>query len=307
MNMTKSTIVRSLLFCAAAFAPAQALAQSMWIPAQGQAKAFMPVPDPGSRFTAGSLACDAQIWTMTLETDDPASIQAADGGVVLSFPRGDHEAESAAAPGAVLITVPHGALEPLMSSSRLTIRFAGGIDEVRFNLTGSRRAIGAAQALCTPREMPGANSVALTPYSSYLELARALRKDDIADFQLSTAANPTLRAGMVEIDADHRLLFAELCGSTWYYGQSGCGLMGFAAVPGADQSKPEGWKPVYESEGVFLFVDPTASNDGWPVLVSIPLKEGFEETRWAWDGEAYAVQDAVAPTPESVESEGSEE
>ncbi len=279
----------------------------MWVPAQGEAKAYLPLPETRSVVSSGTLACEAQIWTLSLTFADGAMVAGSDGTATLSVPRGDHHGEAVSYPGGVNITVPHDALEPLMAATRLTIRLPNGTDEVRFPLTGSRRAIGAVQALCTPREMPGANSIALTPYSSYLELARALRKNDISDFQLSTLAQPALRAGMLEVDPDHRLLFAELCGSTWYYGQSGCGLAGFAAIPGVDQAKPQGWKLVFESEGVFLYVDPETSVGGWPVLRTIPLKQGFDETRWVFNGESFEPQGIAAAIADEPESEGSSE
>src|SRR5690606_16027505 len=104
-------------------------------------------------------------------------------------------------------------------------------------------------------------------------------------------------------DAERRLLFAELCGSTWYYGISGCGLAGFAPVAGEDPETPQGWRLVYESEGVFLYLDPNTSVGGWPVLVSLPMKAGDEETRWLWNGDAYEAQAIQASAPETVAEE----
>lgn len=270
---------------------------------QGEAVAVMPAPQRGSPFTGGRVECAGQVWTMVLSTEPGATVEGASGTAVLSFPRGNFPGPSSEVEGGVEITVPHAALEPLMASNLLTLRFEGGSSESRFPLAGSRRAITAADGHCTPREMPLFNSVALTPYSSYLELARRLRRDDIRDFELSTATQPTLRAGMVEIDQTRRLLFGELCGSTWYYGSSGCGLAGFAPVPGGDAETPEGWRTVYESEGVFLYVDPNESVDGWPVLVSLPRRAGDEETRWRWNGEAYAIHELEVAAPAEVASE----
>jgi hypothetical protein len=284
-----------------------AAAQTAWTAVEGEARAILPKPERGSPFTGGTLACAGQIWTMTLATEIGVFVNGATGTVVLSVPRGDFPSKSVAVPAGVEITVPHMALEPLMASNRLTIRFEGGDTETRLPLAGSRRAVTAVDALCSPREMPLVNSVALTPFSSYIELARGLRKDDIRDFIDSTADIPTLKAGMVEIDAERRLLFAELCGSTWYYGISGCGLTGYAPVIGADQTKSEGWKLAFESEGVFLYVDPNTSVGGWPVLVSLPKRAGDVETRWVWTGEAYAISgtEIASPSEPDGEEEGS--
>lgn len=301
MNDRFSTIGRTLFLCAAlAGSTESAIAQTAWTVVEGEARAVLPKPERGSPFTGGTLACSGQVWTMTLATEIGAFVSGASGTAVLSVPRGDFPAKSVAVPAGVEITVPHGALELLMASNRLTIRFEGGDSETRMPLAGSRRAITAVDAVCTPREMPLFNSVALTPFSSYLELARKLRQDDIRDFIDSTADIPTLKAGIVEIDGpERRLLFAELCGSTWYYGVSGCGLTGYAPVLGADPEKPEGWRLAYESEGVFLYVDPKTSVGGWPVLVSLPKRAGDEETRWVWTGEAYAISgtEIAAPAP----------
>ncbi len=76
----------------------------------------------------------------------------------------------------------------------------------------------------------------------------------------------------------------QLCGSSWYFGDSGCNVAGFAQQ-GADQE----WKQVFDSEGVFLFDDPDHLVSGWPDLTAIPLKSGYDEYRWAWDGAAYAL------------------
>jgi hypothetical protein len=308
MNDRFSTLGRTLLLCAAlAGGTVPAAAQTAWMVVEGEARAVLPEPERGSPFTGGTLACSGQVWTMTLATQIGVFVNGATGTAVLSVPRGDFPAKSVAVPAGVEVTVPHIALEPLMASNRLTIRFEGGDSETRLPLAGSRRAITAVDAVCTPREMPLFNSVALTPFSSYLELARKLRRDDIRDFIDSTADMPTLKAGMIEIDAQKRLLFAELCGSTWYYGISGCGLTGYAPVAGADLATPEGWRLVYESEGVFLYVDPRTSTGGWPMLVSLPKRAGDDETRWVWTGEAYAIAGAeiAAPVEPEADAEGS--
>jgi hypothetical protein len=273
-------------------AASSAAAQETWIASEREASITLPVPERGSPVTGATLSCAEQVWTLVLSLDADAVIGSADGTAILMLPRETFEAPSKALPAGIEITVPHDALEPIKAGTRLSIAFAGGSGEIRFPLTGSRRAITTAEALCSPRAMPLANSIPLTPYSSYLLLARKLRQADIDDFVLSTTAEPRLRAGMVEIGDGRRLLFTELCGSTWYYGVSGCNLAGYAPVEGRDPAEPEGWRPVYESEGVFLYVDLNAANDGWPDLMAIPAKAGGEEIRWRWDGNRYVVTDA---------------
>ena len=280
------------LGAAAMLSPASA--QSAWTAADFEARITLPAPLPGSPVTAATMSCAEQVWTLVLSLEPEAVVEGADGTVTLAVPRETFQAPSKALPAGIEIVVPSRALEPIRAATRLSITFAGGT-EVGFSLTGSRRAINAAEALCTERIMPLANSIPLTPFSSYLPLAGELRRDDIADFKLSTNSEPRQRAGMVEIGDGRRLLFSELCGSNWYYGVSGCSLSGYAPVAGSEADEPEGWRLVYESEGAFLYVDPDTASDGWPDLIAMSAKPGGVDLRWRWDGEAYALAEAVEP------------
>jgi hypothetical protein len=282
----------SLALLAAAAAPAAAA--DVWTADPHEARVTLPDPQPGTPVTGGTMACAADAWTLTLFTDTGASVAGATGTARIVVPLGTFEAPSTAVPAGIEIAVPRAALEPLMRSTRLSISFVGGTDEIRFPLAGSRRAITAAQGLCSKVEMPLANSVPLTPYSSYLLLTRALRRSDIADFALSTAETPRLRAGMVEIGEGRRLLFSEMCGSTWYYGASGCSLIGYAPVEGKDAEKPEGWRSVYETEGVYLYVDPEMAHEGWPDLLAYSAAAPTEAMRWTWKDGSYVMEDDTA-------------
>ncbi len=269
-----------------------AAAQSVWTPEDFEARITLPTPEPDSPVAAATMSCAEQVWTLVLSLEPDAVVEGADGTATLALPRETFEAASKALPAGIEIVIPNRALEPIRAGTRLAITFAGGA-EVSFPLSGSRRAINAAEALCSERVMPLANSVPLTSYSSYLQLTRELRGADIADFRLSTNAEPRLRAGMVEIGDGRRLLFSELCGSTWYYGVSGCSLSGYAPVEGREPAEPEGWRLVYETEGVFLYVDPDAASEGWPDLIAIPAKAGGAELRWRWEGGAYALSETA--------------
>jgi hypothetical protein len=272
--------------------PSPAAAQSTWTAADFEARITLPAPLPGSPVTAATLSCAEQVWTLVLSLEADAVVEGAEGTVTLALPRETFDAPSKALPAGIEIVVPSRVLEPIRAATRLTIAFAGG-DEVSFPLTGSRRAINAAEALCTQRVMPLVNSIPLTPYSSYLPLTREIRRADIADFAVSTGSEPRLRAGMVEIGEGRRLLFSELCGSNWYYGVSGCNLSGYAPVEGQDGRAPEGWRQVYETEGVFLYIDPDTASEGWPDLIAIPAKTDGADLRWRWDGRGYALSEAA--------------
>lgn len=281
-----------------------AAAADIWAADAYEARVTLPDPEPGTPVTGGTMACAADAWTLTLATRAGATVAGADGTARIAVPLGTFEAPSKAVAGGIEIAVPRAALEPLMRSTRLTIGFVGGADEVRFPLAGSRRAITAAQTLCSRIDMPAANSVPLTPYSSYLLLTRDLRRSDIDDFVDSTGGTPRLRAGMVEIDAARRLLFSEMCGSTWYYGVTGCSLIGYAPVEGKDAEKPQGWRIVYETEGVYLYVDPDAAHEGWPDLLAYRADAPTQAMRWVWKERSYALEDEAAHTgPASAEAE----
>lgn len=267
--------------------PAAAL--DTWTADPFEARVTLPDPEPGSPVTSASMSCAAQAWTLFLATGSETS--AIDGTARISVPLGTYETSAKGIPAGIEVAVPPQAIEPLMRSTRLAIALPGDNGEVRFTLAGSRRAITAAQARCTQVEMPVANSVPLTPYSSYLRLTRELRRSDIADFELSTTAQPRLRAGMVELEEGRRLLFSEMCGSSWYYGGSGCNITGYAPVDGKDADEAEGWRIVYDTEGAYLYVDPDVAHDGWPDLLAYPAPAPSQAMRWTWDDGTYRLAD----------------
>lgn len=269
-------------------APA-ALAQTAWVAAPGAASVTMAAPVETDIVTGGSMACDAGAWTMHLTLAEDARMVDASGTATLVFFLGTWDAAWKSTATGVELAISDELIEPMMRGTRFSIVSADPEVEIRFPLTGSRRALTEAEALCPPRAMPVENSVHLTPFSSYTKLVAALREDDIEEFRVSTTMQPRLRAGIVEIGPERRLLFGELCGSSWYYGVSGCNIAGFAPVEGGDPQTPEGWRPVYESEGAFLYIDPDQATIGWPDLLSIPLKEGTDETRWRWTGSGYEI------------------
>ena len=275
-----------------------ATAQSTWTAAEGTATVTMAAPVETDIVTAGTMTCAAGAWTMHLTLAEASRLDDASGTATLSFFLGRWDAQWKSTPTGVELAIPRAAIDPLMRSSRFSIISEERGVEIRFPLAGSRRALTEAEALCPPRIMPVENSVHLTPFSSYAALAGRLRKDDIEEFRISTTMTPRLRAGMVEIGPDRRLLFGELCGSSWYFGVSGCNLAGFAPVEGADPSTPEGWRPVYESEGVFLYTDPDQATQGWPDLLAIPLRDGSDETRWRWNGTEYEIGEVAFVYPD---------
>jgi hypothetical protein len=114
--------------------------------------------------------------------------------------------------------------------------------------------------------------------------------EEAALFLDATSKQPALAAASVKIASDAELVFASVCGSSRYYGQSGCTLSGFARQgPGGD------WREVYNSEGMALYLDRKTSADGWPDLVTLAKGGGAEPSHWSWNGLAYEIREpAVA-------------
>lgn len=278
-----------------------AVAQAAWTAPEGQAYAMLPAPEPGTQVTGGVMLCDGQIWTLSLALEPDGSIEGADGNATLTARGQPFSVPSSLGNSSVDLNIPYEALEPMKAGIRLQIEFAAETRPVRFRLTGSRRAITAAEQECSPRELPTENRIALLATSPHLELGRQLRSDDIRDFVVSTNQLPDLRVAMLELEGGRQLLFTEICGSSWYYGVSGCNVAGFARViadNGSSEPDPttvdlEGWDPVFESEGAHLYTEPGKLNDGWPELIAIPLKPGFPDKLWTWTGQRYSVEGTI--------------
>ena len=274
-----------------------ATAQTVWTAPEGQSYAMLPAPQKGTPVTGGVMLCDQQIWTLSLATEPGAEIEGADGTATLIALGQRFTVQSSRSDRSIDLIVPYDALEPMKASSRLQIELGGDNKPIRFALTGSRRAITAVEQNCSPRQLPTENLIELETASVYLELGRRLRAEDIRDFIISTNQLAELQVAMLELEGDRRLFFVEICGSSWYYGVSGCNISGFARFS-AGASDPaeldlDGWEPVFESEGVHLYREPGQSNDGWPNLVTIPLKPGFPDKLWTWTGQRYAVEGTI--------------
>ncbi len=272
--------------------PALAQGGDKWAAHESEPRATLPAAQGETRVSGGVLSCDAQRWRLDLTVADGAELS--DGDVLIEVDKRAFEARAVAADGALSLALPRAAVEPLKEGIRMRLDFTGPLEEAigdaSFALRGSRLAITPAQNRCSLRDMSAYTPVTFTPFTSYMNLARELRKDDIAEFRLSTASTPELVAAMAEFDGSRRVLFTRLCGSSWYYGASGCNITGFAPDATGD-----GWKAVYDSENVHLHTDPGAVTDGWPDLVTLPARAkgggaGGPGLIWRWDGNAYALK-----------------
>lgn len=285
------------IFAVLLLAAEPAAAQTVWTAPEGQSYAMLPAPQQGTAVTGGVMLCDQQVWTLSLATEPGAEIADADGTATLIALGQRFTVQSSRGNSSIDLIVPYDALEPMKASSRLQIELGGDNEPIRFALTGSRRAITAVEQNCSARQLPTENLIELEAASVYLELGRRLRADDIRDFIISTNQLAELEVAMIEIEGNRRLFFVEICGSSWYYGVSGCNIAGFAhfSATGSNPSEIdlEGWEPVFESEGVHVYREPGQSSDGWPNLVTIPLKPGFPDKLWTWTGQRYAVEGTI--------------
>lgn len=275
-------------------APAMAQGSDRWTVAETEAQALLPSPRGHTQVTGAALSCATQRWRLEISTGGeitaPDATMTVDGRAFLLGRIADADGLS--------YMVPRQAIEPLKAGLRLELAMA---DEVTgFSLRGSKLALAAVQERCTPRDMSAYTKVTFTPWSSYMNLGRELRQADIAAFRLSTASEPKLDVAMAEFGEGRRLLLTRLCGSSWYYGASGCNITGFAPKGGSGggsggESGGEGWVEVYDTENVILHSDPAMVIDGWPDLVTIPAGQKGNMVAgpgliWRWDGKNYALK-----------------
>lgn len=261
--------------------PAEASALR-WEAAADGAAVILPVPAKAQGIVGGSLFCRAQQWSFLfrLHGKPLAHAQAR-----IAVDEDVFEAAATSRPGTAEVRLPGEALGLLKDGTVMAVSLDGeaGALHARFPLAGSRTALEATAPRCSPPVLAG---LAAVPLATEGEAANAAAPLVVGETELFAAASgraPALAAGFVPAEGARKLLFASLCGSHRYYGGSGCKLMGFASEAGG------AWKAVYESDGMHLFLDPRRSRDGWPDLVTVPVGDGEERLRWAFDSAVYAT------------------
>ncbi len=267
--------------------------------AVGEAEARATLPATGDR--AATLSCEAQRWTLAfpLETD----LTVDDGRTVMTVDGRPFELTAVLEDASLSLRIPREALEPLKNGTRMELAFSGALATAvgapAFPLRGSKLAISAVEERCTLRDMSAYRPVTFTPFSSYLKLARELRDDDIEAFERATASQPQISVAMAEFGEGRRILFTRLCGSSWYYGLSGCNITGFAPqadpVAEGDADEQTAWRAVYDTENVALYLDPKSQSHGWPDLVSLPARGPGAGLVWRWDGRGYELKGDLPP------------
>lgn len=263
-----------------------AFADDRWQAHGVDAVAVLPDAEPGAPFSQARLSCAEQKWSFSITAVPDGAIDGLSGALTIAVDGREFGSEAIRAEdNTITAPVARELVEPLKRGNRLAISLDATEKVARYSLRGSRRAITLAEERCSPRALPIANRVLMTPYTSYLPLARTLRADDMKAFELATSSRPTLQAGMLEIDGDRRILFTELCGSSWYFGVSGCNVSGYA--PSGEAG--DGWQLVLDMEGAAVYADPAVGSEGWPDIVALPIRTEGDGTTWRWNGSAYAI------------------
>jgi hypothetical protein len=207
--------------------------------------------------------------------------------VMLSVDGAEFPAKAGVSSGVATIAIPFEMLELVKAGNRLSFTFEGE-PAVLFSLKTSRAVLDAAAPRCSEVDMSAFKNVSLSQTDRAVGTAAKLMAGEAALFREATGKEPTLAAASVEVAPDAELVLASLCGSSRYYGQSGCTLSGFARHDSGDE-----WREVYNSEGMALYVDPNTSAGGWPDLVTLTRGGDAEPHHWMWNGHLYEIRAPV--------------
>jgi hypothetical protein len=251
-----------------------AAAADRWEEAAGGAVAILPAPIQASGILGGSLYCAEQKWSFLFRTDTDAAMTTARIGL-----EGENfELPAVNRPASMHVSIPLGMLDLLRKGTRM--RVETGEAGATFSLRNSGKVLDAIAPRCSQIDMSAYREVTLLDTGPAVETARDLFADEIKLFRAASGKEPTVMAIEIEVTDAKRLLFGALCGSTAYYGKSGCTMWGWANT-GSE------WRPVYETEGQRLYLDDKTAKDGWPGLATLPVINGIEPTHWIWNGSIY--------------------
>lgn len=275
------------------------LAADRWEEAGSGAVAILPEPAQANGVTGGSLACAEQRWSLRLRLDAAAAPQLGKEGVVTAGE--DRFTVPVASDGTVAtLDLPYDALEGLKNGTRMIVALAEGKKPAgaTFSLRNSKKVIEAIAPRCSQIDMTGYDRLAFEDIGIAVEEARPLVAEDVAEFREATTTEPKIAAGRLDLPEGRALLYASLCGSTWYYGASGCTVIIHARAQAGGA-----WQQALSSEGVALYVDRANSNGGMPNLVTLPLVNGLEPLNWVWTGQAYELREQVLAEQDPVPAE----
>lgn len=276
-----------------------ALAAERWEAAATGAVATLPTPNAANGIEGGSLFCAEQKWAFYFNV--AANTLAAGSAVPAKITVGGTLEQVDAKVDGRLARVPvsKAMLEPLKTGNRLAVEVGPvetGVTAI-FNLNGSRRVIEAIAPKCSPIDMSGYDRVVLSETDVSVEDAKRLVAEEMKIFQQATGKQPVVSSKVVSLPNTHRLLFATVCGATNYYGPSGCNLTGYASFGGGV------WQEVYDTEGMFVYIDQKASTDGMPNLVTLAVINGTEPIHWVWAGNRYGRRDPIVAADPAEDGE----
>jgi hypothetical protein len=276
------------------FAVAPAQAASLWEQAGSGAAAILPQPMKPEGIVGASLSCAGQEWTVLLRTGadwrnqlrGATSDSFITGAAEVSIGKTRFSMSALRTSGAIALSLPHDAMEPIRTGTTLIVEISGeaGPAAAQFVLNGSKKVLAAIEPRCSPRSMEGYELVAVSESDAAVAEARSLTKDDIEAFQLATMSEPRVEAAEKQLLGGKAMLFVRLCGSSWYFGRSGCSVSAFLR-----DDAQQAWLPGYENEGSNAYLDLAATTDGWPNIISVPLKGKPDLSIWRWQDGAYAL------------------
>jgi hypothetical protein len=282
-------LLAGLLLTVSLGLPAPAFASNRWEQAGSGAVAILPIPVKATSITGGSLVCAEQRWTLRLRTGmDAVPVGSVPAKLTIdgeSFP-----VTAARQPGLVTIPIDYQMIDQMKSGSGLSVSTGGedGAPAADFTLRDSRKVLEAITPRCSQVDMSAFEQVSLSETDPAVERARPLLAEETKLFREATTATPKLAAAHLDRGEGREMLFATLCGSSWYYGRTGCTLVGYLRPTAADE-----WRQAYSSEGMDLYIDPIASNGGWPDLITLDRVDGIEPIRWMWNGSSYELRDPM--------------
>ena len=278
------------------------LAADRWEEAGSGAVAILPTPKSASGIAGGSLYCSEQRWAFLFRLAPDTALGVGSGKARLAAADQALELDAEIAADTAKVDVPREVLLPLKEGSGLKVEIRAGKTAVTatFDLSASRAVIEAVAPRCSQIDMSAYEPVTLSQTDPEVPEATKLLKGEIKLFREFTQDEPVIAATTLNLEGGKRLMFASLCGSTSYFGDSGCSLTGYA-TEGADGA----WRMVYETDGVLLYLDRAHTGDGWPNLITLPMVGGTEPTRWSWSGEQYdATEPALSVDDTAVEEQG---
>jgi hypothetical protein len=264
-------------------------AAERWQEGGSGAVAILPRPDPAGGIAGGSLYCAGQRWSLMLRLapgSHPA--KAGEQGLVLSIGQTERALVARRVGDALVIALPGELLGPIRNGTSLKLEWLDHSPRAAsvFSLGGSKAAIDAVAPRCSQIDMSAYRQVALSPDGAAVPEAARLLEEDIRLAREFSGSGPVLATTGLDLENGRQLLFASLCGSKRYFGESGCSLTGYARSRDGEE-----WRMVYDTEGMLLYTDPSRNREGWPDLLTLPLAGATRAMRWRWSGEAFALDD----------------